>query len=227
MGRGLSSGIALAHLIVQSLAYTSFFTMKKLLTSLLTSTLLISVGQAELDLLENKGPHVRIMRNNFDGSLIEFSRTPDSRQLLKKTKDKDGNIMMTARYFRNPKGFLTAGNIYDGQGVLLYRVRYGYDKETGYLRAEDMFDARVKFQRPVNGKMKEFPVRRIYYWYDDEGNESKAIALVPKKGKAAEEVFKKKKFNEDELYTKEKDFDSSKSFRPQDPFKDEEKESKK
>ena len=219
MNRGLSSGVALAHLIVQSLAYTTSFTMKKLITSLLASIVLVPLGHAELELLENKGPHVRIMRNNFDGSLVEFSRTPDSRQLLKKTKDKDGNIMMTARYFRNPKGFLTAGEIYDGQGVLLYRVRYGYDKKTGYLRAEDMFNARVKFQRPVNGEMKEFPVRRIYYWYDDEGNESKAIALVPKKGKAAEEVFKKKNFKEDDLYQKEK-FDPSKSFRPQDPFKD-------
>lgn len=219
MERGLSSGIALAHLIVQSLVYTSVITMKKLITSLLASITLVSISTAELELLENKGPHVRIMRNNFDGSLIEFSRTPDSRQLLKKTKDKDGNIMMTARYFRNPKGFLTAGEIYDGQGVLLYRVRYGYDKTTGYLRAEDMFDARAKFQRPVNGEMKELPVRRIYYWYDDEGNESKAIALVPKKGKAAEEVFKKKRFKEEDLYNEEK-FDPNKSFRPQDPFKD-------
>lgn len=218
----LSSSIALVHLIVQSLTHTTFFTMKKLLTSFIASVALVSIGHGNLELLENKGPHVRIMRNNFDGSLIEFSRTPDSRQLLKKTKDKDGNIMMTARYFRNPKGFLTAGEIYDGQGVLLYRVRYGYDKKTGFLRAEDMFDARVKFQRPINGEMKELPVRRIYYWYNDEGEESKAIALVPKKGKAAEDLFKNKNVAEDKIYVEEK-FDPSKSFRPQDPFQNEKK----
>ncbi|MGC6426263.1 MAG: hypothetical protein ACON5H_04630 [Akkermansiaceae bacterium] len=195
--------------------------MKKLFTFLMLLAGLSSPAIAELEFLENRGPHVRIMRNNFDGSRIEFTRTPDSRKLLKKTIDKDGRILMTARYFRNPRGFLTSGEIYDGQGVLLYRVRYGYDKQTGYLRAEDMFDARVKFQRPVDGKMKELPVRRIYYWYDDEGNESKAIALVPKKGKAAEEVFKKKDFKEEDLYNEEQ-FDPSKSFRPLDPFKDNE-----
>ena len=197
--------------------------MKKLITRFAAAFFLVSTCLADQDLWESKGPHVRIKRNNFDGSLVEFKRTPDSKKLIKTTKDKDGNIMMTAVYLRNDKGFLTAGRIYDGQGTPLYRVRYGYDKVTGYLRAEDMFDSQAKFERPgPDGKMTEFPVRRIYYWYDDEGNESKAIALVPKKGKAAEEVFNKNKRKESDYY-KEEVFDPAKSTRPEDPFTDEKK----
>jgi hypothetical protein len=192
--------------------------MKKLTIFFGTLLLLLAPTQADQDLWESKGPHVRIKRNSFDGSYVEFERSPDDRKLKKVTKDKDDNVMMTAVYYRNPKGFLTLGEIYDGQGTQLFRVRYGYDKNTGYLVAEDMFDSRVKFQRPdPNGQMKEFPVRRIYYWYDDEGNQSKAIALVPKKGKRAEEVFKRKDWKENDLYNQEK-FDPNNSTAPEDPF---------
>lgn len=197
--------------------------MKKLIISLATVACLIPTCFADQDLWESKGPHVRIKRNNFDGTREEFKRTPDDKKLVKTTKDKDGNIVMTAIYFRNDKGFLTAGHIRDGQGTQLYRVRYGYDKNTGYLVAEDVFDSQTKFERPgPDGKMKEFPVRRIYYWYDDEGNKSKAIALVPKKGQHADELFKNKRRKENDYY-KQEEFDPSNSTAPEDPFAKEKK----
>jgi len=199
--------------------------MKKILTCVALALLTLPLQCKDNDLWEAKGPHVRIKRNNFDGSHVVFKRTPDDKKLVKTTKDKNNNVTMTAVYFRNDRGFLTAGRIYDGQGVPLFRVRYGYDKTTGYLVAEDMFDSRAKFERPTaDGKMKEMPVRRIYYWYDEDGNQSKAISLVAKKGKMANEVFPDKVQKEADLYNEEA-FDPSKSFRPDrdNPFEEEKK----
>ncbi len=195
-------------------AYTQSITMKKeLLTSLTLLSLLISPGHGDEDLWESKGPHVRIKRNDQDGSHVVFKRTPDDAKLVKTTKDQNGTIKMTAIYYRNPKGFLTAGRIFDGTGKKLYRVKYGYDRKTGLLVAEDMFDARSPFMKfDDSGKRKEFPVRRIYYFYDAQGNQSKAISLVARKGKTAEEVFGDKDYVQEE-------FDEGNSTRPdQNPF---------
>ena len=199
--------------------------MKKILTFLALGLISLPLHSKDEDLWEAQGPHVRIKRNNFDGSHVVFKRTPDDKKLVKTTKDKNDNVTMTAVYFRNDRGFLTAGRIYDGQGVALFRVRYGYDKKTGYLVAEDMFNSRAKFERPMaDGTMKEMPVRRIYYWYDDDGNQSKAISLVAKKGKMAKDVFPDKGQKENDFYNEEK-FDAGKSFRPDqdNPFEEEKK----
>ena len=196
--------------------------MKKIISTLAIALLILPLHSKEDDLWESKGPHVRIKRNNFDGSHVVFKRTPDDKKLVKTTKDKNDNVTMTAVYIRNDQGFLTAGRIYDGQGVALFRVRYGYDPKTGYLIAEDMFDSRVKFEAPTPQGMKEMPVRRIYYWYDDEGGQSKAISLVAKKGKMAKDIFPDKGAGTKDLYDEEK-FDPSKSFRPDNPFDDEKK----
>lgn len=145
------------------------------------------------DLWESKGPHVRIQRNNHDGSYVEFKRDPEDRKLIKTTRDQNGTVKMMATYFRNTKGFLTAGRVHDGHGTPLFRVRYGYSKENGLLIAEEMFDARAK--RFFPGTRKEMPLRRIYYFYDAQGNQAKAISLVPHKGKMAQEIFKKEDYH--------------------------------
>jgi hypothetical protein len=197
--------------------------MKKALTLLAFSLFISPSFSREEDLWESKGAHVRIKRNSFDGSHVVFKRRPDDKTLTKTTKDKDNNITMTAVYYRNDRGFLTAGRIYDGQGVMLFRVNYGYHKVTGYLVAEDMYETRVKFEiATADGKMVERPVRRIYYFYDEDVNQSKAISLVAKKGQMAEDVFPNKNPKDADLYNEEK-FDPSKSFRPDNPFDEEKK----
>ncbi len=195
--------------------------MKKLLTLLSLFLSPIAYCQDHNELWESKGPHVRIKRNSHDDSHVVFQRSPDDQKLVKTTKDKNGNIQVVATYYRNAKGFLTAGRIHDGQGALLYRVKYGYDKQSGLLLAEDMFDGRVKHYFPdgvldKKGNRKEMPIRRIYYFYDASGSQSKAIALVPRKGKTAEELYGQQ--DENKFYTEEK-FDPGISTRPdQNPF---------
>ncbi len=173
---------------------------------------------------------MRIKKNDRDGSYVVFKRTTDDRKLFKISKDKKDRIKMKAAYYRNPKGYLSTGRIFDAQGTLIYRVRYGYDKETGLLIAEDMFDARARYYYPPSvrdkkGKRVEMPIRRVYYFYDADGNQSKAISLVPKKGKFAADVFKKSRDTMD-LYSKEKSFDTSTSTNPlhDNPFEQEKKE---
>ncbi|MDA7882422.1 hypothetical protein N9A94_08980 [Akkermansiaceae bacterium] len=191
---------------------------------------LFGQSKSDQDLWESKGPHVRIKRSDQDGSYVVFERTPDDQKLIKTTRDVNDVIKMRALYYRNKKGFLTLGRIFDGQGNQLWRVRYGYDKTTGLLVAEDMFDERVKFHFPdkvdAKGNLVEMPVRRIYYFYDADGNQSKAIALVPNKGAKAEDVFPgKKKKSELDHFQEDKGFDMKDSTRPDlnNPFEEEKK----
>lgn len=184
---------------------------------------LFGQSKSDQDLWESKGPHVRIKRSDEDGSYVVFKRTPDDQKLMKTTHDINDVIQMRALYYRNKKGFLTLGRIFDGQGNQLFRVRYGYDKTTGLLVAEDVFDERAKFYYPdkvdAQGNLVEMPKRRIYYFYDADGNQSKAIALVPHKGAKAEDVFKGKKKSEFDGFDEDKNFDIEKnSTRPNSPF---------
>ncbi|MDB4498720.1 hypothetical protein N9236_01790, partial [bacterium] len=156
--------------------------MKKVTYFIIASLFAAGSGFSDEDLWESKGPHVRIKKNDQDGSYVVFERSPDDRRLVKTTKNENGEVKMKATYTRDTKGFLRYGQIHDGQGVLIYRVQYGYDNESGQLVAEQMFDARVKHFFPTldkNGQRKEMPIRRVYYFYDSEGNQSKAISLVP------------------------------------------------
>lgn len=207
--------------------------MNKTLHIITACLLAFGIAHAEDDLWESKGPHVRIKKNDQDGSYVVFERSPDDRSLIKTTKDQNGRIKMKARYQRGPKGFLRNGQIYDGQGSLIYRVQYGYKPETGQLIAEQMFDARVKNLYPPeirdeNGNRKEMPIRRVYYFYDADGNQSKAISLVPKPGKTAKETFVKTRKDLD-LYGTEKNFNPDKATNPltDNPFEEERKKNEK
>lgn len=211
--------------------------MKKLTRILAVALLALPQVHADNDLWEAKGPHVRIKRNDQDGSYVVFERSPDDQSLKKTTRDQNDRIKMQATYRRNSKGFLTTGQIHDGQGSLIYKVRYGYDAKTGLLLAEDMFDARVQRYYPAefrndDGTLKEMPIRRVYYFYDADGNQSKAISLVPNKGKTAEQVFPNNLHprisDEDRKNLKiEEDFDPETSTNPNDnPFDEERKERK-
>lgn len=207
--------------------------MKKLARILIVSAFTFGTVQGDEDLWESKGPHVRIKRNDQDGSYVVFERSPDDRRLVKTTKDQNDRVKMKATYLRNQKGFLTVGRIHDGQGIQIYRVQYGYDKDTGLLVAENMYDARVKNYYPPsvrdeNGQLVEMPVRRVYYFYDADGNQSKAISLVPNPGKTAQATFKKTKKPLD-LFGEEKNFDTNTSTSPlkDNPFEEEKKKPKK
>jgi len=208
--------------------------MKNLLASaliaILATCLLHGQSNGDNDLWESKGPHVRIKGSDQDGSYVVFKRTPDDQKLIKTTHDVNDVVQMRALYYRNKKGFLTLGRIFDGQGNQLYRVKYGYDKETGLLVAEDMFDERAKFYYPKKvdqkGNLVEMPKRRIYYFYDADGNQSKAIALVPHKGARAGDVFDgKRRKSELEHFDEDKSFKMKDSTRPDldNPFEEEKK----
>lgn len=207
--------------------------MKKYIHFVIASIFVLSPAQADDDLWESKGPHVRIKKNDQDGSYVVFERSPDDQSLVKTTKDQNGRVKMKARYQRGPRGFLRKGQIYDGQGTFIYRVIYGYDSQTGQLVAEQMFDARVKNLYPPeftdkDGNRIEMPIRRVYYFYDADGNQSKAISLVPKPGMTAQEAFPQKAKEPLDLFDKEDDFDPKNSTNPQldNPFEKEKNKSR-
>jgi hypothetical protein len=132
------------------------------------------------------GPNVRVTRHE-DGGRTLFIRTPDKRTLTKKTFTADGVLCMVTIYRMDENGNPLGCKILDGQKSELFKVSYGYHKDTGLLMEERMFDARVKRMDPQDGK--EMPVHRFIYNYDAQGKRSAPISITLTPGKTANEVF--------------------------------------
>jgi hypothetical protein len=124
---------------------------------------------------EANGPFVRVLRGE-DGSRTEFRREPNNRVLTKRTFSAGGSLVALTEYRMDERGNPRSCKIYDGKNNELFKVRYGYDRNTGKLMEEQMFDSRVRHLNPENGE--EMPVRRFIYTYDANGQRSKPIAIV-------------------------------------------------
>ncbi|MGB0774365.1 MAG: hypothetical protein ACPG32_10880 [Akkermansiaceae bacterium] len=162
------------------------------------SCLLAATSLAQSGTTKDSKSRVRILQNQ-DGSITEFRGSSDQRVLERRTFGerkngaKDRVLRMTIIYRKDKLGKLRSGQILDGKGDLLYRVRYGYNKHDGRLVAEQMFDARVKRTHVVTvdgvAKTVEKPVRRLYHRYDAQGRRAKPIVITTIHGKKADELF--------------------------------------
>ena len=182
-------------------------TLKKrilMVASIGFSTLaLVTTTQAQANISGNKH-NVRIMRNQ-DGSFTEFKKSSDERVIERRNYSAQNGgsgervLRMSIIYRKDVYGKMRSGRVHDGSGKILYRVVYGYHKETGRLVAENMFDARVKRTEivtdPSTGKTKEVekPVRKLYHRYDAQGRRAKPIVICLPAGKTADELFGKNK----------------------------------
>lgn len=138
-----------------------------------------------------KGKLVRIMRNR-DGSVTEFSRNPANTVLEKRTYNEKANGEKVLRnrtlYRRDKWGNLRSGAIYDGQRVQLFRIVYGYEKGTGRLIAENMFDARVKRTNPEDPTQEQV-LRALRYSYDAQGRRSQPMIFTGPRGATSEQLM--------------------------------------
>jgi len=147
----------------------------------------MTVGVGSAEKWSKKGPNVRILHEN-DGSRTVFRQSPDALTLVKTNISAGGTTRLLTVYRMNAHGDPVHCVIKDATGRELFKVAYGYHRESRRLVAEDMFDAQRK--RFFPGSEKEMPVRRIYYKYDAHGHRSKGVAFVLKAGKLAEDVFR-------------------------------------
>jgi hypothetical protein len=132
------------------------------------------------------GPNVRVQRLQ-DKSEAIFIRSPDSRRLTKKRFSPNGVLTMVTEYYMDAEQNPTGCKIFDGQHNEMFKVSYGYHKETGQLVSEKMYDSRVRRINPQTGR--EMPVQNIVYIYDAEGKRSAPIVYNLLPGKKMEEVF--------------------------------------
>ena len=143
--------------------------------------------------IPDEGAHVRILKNS-DGSSTQFKRDHTNTRLEQssfKEKENGEKIIRTRTvYRRDLNGRLRSGIIEDGQKNKLYRIKYGYDKNTGRLIAENMYDMRVTRRNDPTDPNKETPVRALRYSYTAQGQRSKPVVYVGVKGKTAEELKK-------------------------------------
>lgn len=155
----------------------------------LLCTLDTSYANVEKEVWEQVSHNVRLMRHR-DGTNTEYRRSNDEKTLIKRrlsdVKGGRNAILTTTAYRMDKRGNPLSCKIYDGKENLLFKVSYGYHRETGRLVAEDMFDARAP-KKDENGK--EIPVRRMYWFYDGSGNVSKAYSFVFREGQYADEIY--------------------------------------
>lgn len=112
------------------------------------------------------GQFVRVVRND-DGSRSIFQRTPEMKGGMRKQMfDANGVLLSITVYRTGQKGYLTSCKIYDGKGTELYKVSYGYEKKTGRLVRERMYDSKTN-------KI----VRIFVYTYDELGHRSKPFSI--------------------------------------------------
>lgn len=140
----------------------------------------------ELDTVD--GPNVRTMKNE-DGSRSVFVRSPDSKTLTKKTFSANGVLTMVTTYRMDADGNPRGCKIRDGADQELFKVSYGYNKVTGQLVEELMFDSRTKRINPKDKDGKEMPLQKLVYLYDAEGKRSAPFVFNLLPGKYFEEVF--------------------------------------
>ncbi len=143
--------------------------------------------------IPEEGPHVRIMKNS-DGSSTQFKRDHTNTRLEQSSfmEKTNGEKIVRTRtvYRRDVNGRLRSGIIEDGKKNRLYRIIYGYDKDTGRLIAENMYDMRVVRKNDALDPSKETPVRALRYSYNAQGQRSKPVVYVGVQGKTAEQLQK-------------------------------------
>jgi hypothetical protein len=132
------------------------------------------------------GPNVRVQRME-DGSRAVFIRSPDSLTLTKKTFSPNGRVTMLTYYRMDANANPLSCKILDGANTEMFKVSYGYHKNTGQLVQENMYDSRVKRTNPDTGK--EMPVQEVRYLYNAEGKRSAPIVFNLLPGKTFEQVF--------------------------------------
>lgn len=158
----------------------------------ITITALFSVLSHLATAEEGLGSRVRLMKN-ADGSTTEYKRDTNNTTLEKTTykENQRGEKIIRSKttYRRDKLGRLRAGIIEDGQRQTLYRIQYGYDRHTGRLVAENMYDARVRRTSPQN-PTKETPIRALRYTYNAQGKRGKPVVYSALQGKTVEELRK-------------------------------------
>lgn len=144
-------------------------------------------------ILDEDGSHVRIKRNS-DGTSTQYKRDHTNTQLEQTSfveKENGEKVTRTRTVYRRDKdGRLRSGIIEDGGKNKLYRIIYGYHKDTGRLIAENMYDDRVIRKNDIKDLSKETPIRALRYTYNPQGERSKPIIFSAQPGKTAEELKK-------------------------------------
>lgn len=171
----------------------SLLRMKALATLKMVFLVMAMIGggvvhgdEVKKEVYEAEGANVRVMRHR-DGSKTQMTRSPDNRTIIKIKKNPNGVLTMRTIYRMDENGNPRGCKIYDGQGIELFKVSYGYRKVDGQLMVEYMYDSRTPRMDPSTGK--EMPVQKVIYSFDSQGNRSapSVINLLP--GKSFEELF--------------------------------------
>ncbi len=112
-----------------------------------------------------------------DGSRVVWFRTKDGQGITKYDLAADGSLPVPTDIRTDKHGNQLRAKVYDWKNELVYQACYGYNRHTGELAAELLFDKRAEATREPG--QREMPVRRVNYGTDATHGQTQTIEPLP------------------------------------------------
>lgn len=112
-----------------------------------------------------------------DGSRVVWFRTKDGQGITKYDLAADGSLSFLTDIRTDKNGNPLRAKVYDWKNELVYQASYGYNRHTGALAAELLFDKRPEAAPAPAGQ--ELPVRRVNYGTDATHGQTQTIEPPP------------------------------------------------
>ena len=122
----------------------------------------------------------RVLEHGEEGKSI-FEKSADGLIIIQRKFNAGGLLIKVIEFKLNLNELPLSCKIYDSQGSLIYLIRYGYDRNTGLLKEEQIVDYKNPIIHPKTGM--KVPSFRYRYTYDSFGkaNKPEVIEFNPDK----------------------------------------------
>jgi len=120
--------------------------------------------------LDKDGTFARVVEH-IDGSKSMFEKSADGQLVIQRKFNSGGLLEQVIEYKLNLDEQPLSCKVHAPDGKLIYRIRYGYDMNTGQLKEEQIIDYKNPIIHPKTGE--NVPAFRYKYTYDAFG---KAVA---------------------------------------------------
>ncbi len=104
---------------------------------------------------------------HLDGSKSMFEKSADGQLVIQRKFSAGGLLQIVIEYKLNLNEQPLSCKVHDPKGNLIYRIRYGYDTNTGLLKEEQIIDYKNPIIHPKTGE--NVPAFRYKYSHDAFG----------------------------------------------------------
>jgi len=135
-------------------------------------------------------------RRNADGTVSELKRINENvitKRTLKEIVNGERVLISRTIYLMDFQGRPRSSKIFDAKGKELFKIRYGYSKESDRLLAESVFTSQAN---KTDDQVLSLPILHLYHQYDAKGRRRLPVYSRIANGKNAPSIQQRmKKYN--------------------------------